>query len=253
MKEFIKQIAEEAGTMALEYWRTSSLDEESKDSAGKDIVTVADKRIEALLRERILERFPDHSILGEEEGFSGGGDSRWILDPIDGTASFAHGQRNFSISIAYEFKGTLQAASVYAPAHGEFFYAEKGKGASLNGESIQVSTRKKLNLSIAATGFACLRAGTERNNLENFCRIAPKLRGIRRLGSAALDLAYVACGQFDAFWEIYLNSYDIAAGLLLVQEAGGRISDFSGSMEGLPGELLVSNGLLHDAFLELLD
>lgn len=252
MKDFIRSLAEESGRIAMTAWRSNELKDQFKEGNSKDVVTRIDREIESYIRKEINTKYPHHSILGEEEGMSGEGDHRWIIDPIDGTASYAHGQRNFSISIAYEYQGTLEAASVYAPAHNEFFYAEKGRGATLNGEPIEVSTRNRLDISIAATGFACLRAGKERNNLENFCRIVPRLRGIRRLGSAALDLAYVACGQFDAFWELYLNSYDIAAGLLLVQEAGGRVSDFSGGIEGIPGELLVSNGFLHESLMELL-
>jgi len=253
MKNFIESMAQEAGELALSYWRTSSIGEEYKERNEKDVVTRADKEIETLLRKRILEQYPDHSILGEEQGTTGSGEHRWILDPIDGTASFAHGQRNFSISIAYEYRGQVVAAAVYAPAHQEFFYAEKGEGTTLNGNAVHVSDRKDLGQSMMATGFACLRAGAEKNNLPNFCRVAPRIRGIRRLGSAALDLAYVSCGQFDGFWEMMLNSYDIAAGCLLVEEAGGRISDYNGTREGIPDQVVATNGKLHGALLDLLE
>lgn len=245
MEKLIKEMALEAGQMALE-GQNKALSIDIKKNNDKDIVTQVDRNIESYLRKRILEHYPEHAILGEEEGATGSGDHRWILDPIDGTVSFAHGQKNFSISIAYEKEGVLEAGAVYAPAHGEFFYAERGKGTRLNGKPVGVSSCDSLGASVLATGFACVRDGAEKNNLDNFCRILPLVRGMRRMGSAALDLAYVACGQFDGFWEMCLNPYDIAAGVLLVQEAGGRVSDFTGGEAGIPGEILATNGSLHD-------
>lgn len=251
MDKFIKKIALEAGEMALA-GQKEALSIDFKKKNDKDIVTQVDRDIETFLRSQIVNRFPEHAILGEEEGATGSGTSRWILDPIDGTVSFAHGQRNFSISIAYEENGELICGAVYAPAHGEFFYGEKGKGAWLNGTPIGVSSTESLNLSVLATGFACVRDGEKKNNLDNFCRILPQVRGIRRLGSAALDLAYVACGQFDGFWEMSLNLYDVAAGILLVREAGGKVSDFSGKQDRVPREIVACNDSLHNLLISQL-
>ena len=200
----------------------------------KDIVTVTDKKVEELIIKKIDRHYPTHDILGEETGRSQARISDnnekylWIIDPIDGTTSFFHGQPFYSISIALKKEDQTILGGVYAPALDQLFFAEKGGGAFLNGESIQVSRCEKLIDSVMATGFACLRAGLTKNNLTHFNRIVPLLRDIRRFGSAALDLCYVACGKVDGFWEMELNLYDIAAGALIAEEAGAIVSDFSG-------------------------
>jgi myo-inositol-1(or 4)-monophosphatase len=245
LKDFIMKIAREASRMALEYREKNMLHIEDKEGNVKDIVTAADKAIEAYLRREILAAYPDHSILGEEGDDVQGNECLWVLDPIDGTVSYAHGQPIFSISIGYMEGNEVMAGAVMAPVLNEFFYAEKGKGAFLNGRPIHVSFCSEPGSSVLATGFACLRAGLEKNNLERFCRIAPQVRGIRRMGSAAYDLAMVASGRIEAYWEQHLNLYDIAAGVLLVREAGGVFSDFSGNPEINPEEVLAGNEALH--------
>ncbi len=195
----------------------------------KDLVTATDRQVEAFIVRQIESQFPDHGILGEETGRSRTqSDYLWIIDPIDGTTSFFHGQPYYAVSIALEKAGEIIMGAVSAPALGQQFYACKGEGAFLNGQPIRVSDTVTLADAVMATGFACLRAGLENNNLVHFNRIVPQLRDIRRCGSAALDLCYVACGKLDGFWELNLNIYDVAAGMLLVTEAGGVISDFSG-------------------------
>lgn len=252
MIEFIKDIAEEAGNIALaEMKKINPSDIKRKgDQNEKDLVTAVDLMVEKKIVSRIKERFPDHDIYGEESGKTAkGSEFCWIIDPIDGTVSYIHQTASFSVSIALQHKGEIIAGSVFAPKLGELFWAEKGKGAFLNGEKIRVSGRERLAESLVATGFACLRAGLKENNLKYLNKILPDICDIRRDGSAALDLAYVASGRYDAFWEMSLNLYDIAAGILLVEEAGGRVSDMSGSRAFPEKGLLVSNGLIHEKLM----
>lgn len=251
MREFLEDLIKEAGVYSLEFrQRLKGLKVVAKSK--KDLVSEADQKIEALICSRISEAFPEHGILGEETGESMGTCSkRWIIDPIDGTASFVHGQPFYSISIAYEEEGEVLLGAVYAPVFDECFIAEKGKGAYLNGEKLTVSAEGELVQSIMATGFACLRSELEENNLPYFNALMPKMRDVRRYGSAALDCAYVAAGRLEGFWELNLNLYDVAAGLLLVQEAGGRVSDYDGKKLLSFEHSLVTNGLIHDQVLEI--
>lgn len=251
MKDFILKLLKPASQMALDYReKLSGLQVNHKST--KDFVTEADESIEKLIREMIKSTFPDHALCGEEYGNEGEGRHRWIVDPIDGTSSFVFGQPFFSISIAYECDGIVQAGAVCAPVLNEIFIAEKGKGAELNGKPIQVSKRKQLNQCILSTGFACIRADLEKNNLPYLNALLPQLCDMRRYGSAALDLAYVAAGRLDGFWELNLNLYDIAAGQLLVEEAGGRVTDFKGNSLGtaIP-QILATNDLIHEEILSV--
>lgn len=218
----------------------------------RDLVTETDRAIEVKLRDRIAERYPEHIVFGEEMGQEGEGSQRWIIDPIDGTGSFVHGQPHFSVSIAYEEKGELQWAAVYAPVFDELFMAQRGGGAELNGEGIEVSACQRLDEAVLGTGFACLRSQLPHNNLPYLNALLPQLQDLRRFGSAALDLAYVACGRLDGFWELNLNLYDVAAGQLIVEEAGGRVSDFDGSKKGIPDRYLASNTVLHEDIRQVL-
>ncbi|MEE4365366.1 MAG: inositol monophosphatase family protein [Desulfotignum sp.] len=205
----------------------------------KDLVTATDKHVENFIVQQIQSRFPSHGILGEETGRSRtSGEFLWIIDPIDGTTSFFHGQPYYAVSIALEKADDIILGAVFAPALDQLFYAQKGRGAFLNDKRIQVSETTNFTDAVMATGFACLRAGHEHNNLGHFNRIVPRLRDIRRCGSAAVDLAYVACGKLDGFWEMNLNIYDVAAGILLVKEAGGMVCDFHG------GLLFPENGIV---------
>ncbi len=248
LRGFLERLAREAGEMAMDYRsQLASLAVDFKTE--RDLVTEADTAIESFLVESILAEYPDHAIKGEETGEVAGSSVRWIIDPIDGTAAFVHNQPFFSISIAVEKKGKLALGAVCAPALGELYLAERGKGAFCNGRRLQASKTDRLDQAMMATGFACLRAGLEKNNLPIFTALVPQLRDVRRYGSAAIDLCYVAAGRLEGFWELNLNIYDVAAGFLMVQEAGGTYSDFSGGKENLYDEILASNGLLHPDLL----
>ncbi len=243
MIRFIKKLAWDAGEICLkESPSLSARDLEFKGT--RDLVTVVDKKVEEFIIETILSNFPDHDIIGEETGRTNkGNENCWIIDPIDGTTSFFHGQPYYSVSIAYTRNNISEAGVVYAPALGQLFSAERGGGAWLNGtERLRVSNTDTMINSLLATGFACLRAGTEPNNLHYLSIILPKIRDIRRCGSAAIDLAYVAAGKVDGFWEMDLNIYDIVAGVLLVEEAGGDVFDMKGKTNYPEAGIVATNG-----------
>ncbi|MHC5090190.1 MAG: inositol monophosphatase family protein [Planctomycetota bacterium] len=252
MKSFLQQIVTRAGEISLEYRaRLSDVKVSQKDTVA-DLVTEADVAVENYLVAQINKAYPDHAICAEESGTHAGGETRWVIDPIDGTTSFVHGHPFYSISIAVQQHNDTLLAAVFAPVLGELYMAEKGNGATRNGLPICVSDSTALSDCLMTTGFACLRANLERNNLPLIERIAPRLRGLRILGSAAVDLCYVACGRTDGGWELNLNIYDIAAGALIVQEAGGMVTDFAGGTDNLPGEILATNGKIHTELSRLL-
>ena len=244
MIELMKKLATRAGEICLS--EAESLTAKDIYSKGeRDLVTVVDKRVEDFLVTEILKAYPDHGVFGEESGKRETASRyRWVIDPIDGTTSYVHGQPCYSVSIALQENSETVAGVVYAPALGQLFHAEKGKGAWLNDRPIRVSPCSRLMDAVLATGFACLREGFEKNNLVYLNRILPKIRDIRRCGSAALDFAYVAAGKYDGFWEMNLNLYDVAAGVLLVEEAGGVVYDLNGGKQ-FPGEgILAANAWL---------
>lgn len=246
--EFIIETAKFAGELARRMRDEKKLSLEYKND--KDIVSEADSAVEKLITDRIQERFPTDGIWGEESGKSNiSSDFLWVIDPIDGTTSYVHGQPFYSVSIGLQYKGEAIAGVVFAPDLNEIYSAEKSAGAFLNGRKISVSHRSRLIESVLATGFACIRAGAEKNNLENFCRILPKIRDIRRYGSAAIDLCYVASGKLEGFWEMNLKLYDICAGALILKEAGGTVSDFKGGRSYPEHGLVASNGLIHQELL----
>lgn len=247
MKEWVR----DAGELILTRRSENSKIQVGKKNA-RDLVTEVDREVELFLVSRIRELDPTFGIYGEEGGVSGDQSRRWIIDPIDGTASFVHGQPNFSISIAYEEEGVLEVGLVYAPASDELFHATRGGGAFFNGDPICVRPNSELIEAIIGTGFACHRDQSERNNLQILPHVLKEIRDIRRYGSAALDCAYVACGRLDAFYELNLNLYDVAAGILLVEEAGGVVSDFSGKTIGDCSECLFTNGSLHGKLVDIL-
>lgn len=243
----MQKIAREAGALLMHYFN-ERVKIEYKGEA--DLVTVADRKSEALIRERIQALWPDHDILGEEQGLSDtGSDYRWYIDPLDGTTNFAHGYPVFCVSMALQHKGEMIAGLCFDPTRGEMFTAEKGRGASLNGARIHVSKTAALAESLVATGFPSHKRH-KNPNIFFYHQITLRTHGVRRAGSAALDLCSVACGRFDGFWEFNLNPWDTAAGVLMVEEAGGRVSDFHGGPFQLNSrETLASNGVMHDALL----
>ncbi|QEN06576.1 inositol monophosphatase [Oceanispirochaeta crateris] len=249
---FLRDIIKEAGALTLQYRENIKTLRVEQKGTDKDLVTEADQAVESMLRQRILERYPDHAILGEEEGESGAHACRWIIDPIDGTISYLHGQYQYSVSIALEVNGHLELAAVLAPALDDLYTARRGQGAFLNGVQMRVSNTTVLGDGVLSTGFACIRAGLSETNLPLFCSMMPRIRDIRRGGSAALDLCMVASGQLDGYWEKHINLYDIAAGMLILKEAGGRVSDYRGGDDFLPQEILGTNGLIHRECMDVI-
>lgn len=225
----------------------------SKD-VRSNLVTEADTQSEQLIRSIVAAQFPDDAVLGEEAGQSGkNAGHRWIVDPLDGTTNFAHGYRCFCVSIAYEHDGVVEFGVVYDPMAEEEFTARRGQGASCNDKSLSVSDQEELRDALLATGFPAHKAGELQANLYPFADFAMKAQALRRDGSAALDLCYVAAGRFDGFWEPALHAWDIAAGALIVKEAGGRVTDYAGAPHLLEGaQLVASNGKIHAAMLAVL-
>ncbi|MBP1728356.1 MAG: histidinol phosphate phosphatase [Deltaproteobacteria bacterium] len=219
-----------------------------------DLVTEVDKASEALLVGGLQQAFPQHDFLAEENVYAGRGAShKWIIDPLDGTTNFAHGFPWFAVSMALEIDGEICLGVVYHPMMNELFCAVKGEGAELNGVRLQVSPRSPLQQSLLATGFPYDSATDKENNFAHFANFQMSCRGIRRAGAAALDLAYVAAGRFDGFWESKLKPWDVAAGELLVREAGGRVSSFDGAAYSVYNHRIVaSNGLIHEEMLAVL-
>jgi len=243
----MSEIAREAGSLLMEHFQ-QHVKVEYKGEA--DLVTVADRKSEALIRERIRQHWPTHDVLGEEGGLHDtGSDYRWYVDPLDGTTNFAHGFPVFCVSLALEYKRQVIAGVIFDPTRDELFSAEKGSGASLNQQPIHVSKTANLAECLVATGFPSHKRH-KNPNIFFYHQITLHTHGVRRAGSAALDLCCVACGRFDGFWEFKLNPWDTAAGVLLVEEAGGKVTDFSGGQFQLNSrETLASNGLVHGALL----
>jgi len=254
------EIAREAGARLREFFAQGVATEYKGDV---DLVTVADRTVEKLIKTRLGEMFPDHGIYGEEgtrEGLDR--ELRWYVDPLDGTTNFAHGFPQFCVSMGLEQRragmkadedGTLVAAVIYDPMRDELFLAERGKGATVNGKTIAVSKNATLAEALVATGFPS-RKRHQNPNIHFYHEITLRSHGVRRAGSAALDLAYVAAGRLDGFWEFNLNPWDTAAGILLVEEAGGRVSNFAGGTFRLNSEeTLVSNGLIHDELVRIFE
>jgi len=249
-------IAREAGARLREFYAQGV---ETEYKGDVDLVTVADRTVEKLIRERLGAVFPEHGIYGEE-GTRERLDQeyRWYVDPLDGTTNFAHGFPQFCVSMGLEQRpsgtapdedGTLVAALIYDPLRDELFAAERGRGARLNDKVLHVSKNALLAESLVATGFPS-RKRHQSPNIHFYHEFTLRSHGVRRAGSAALDLAYVAAGRMDAFWEFNLNPWDTAAGILLVEEAGGRVTDFAGSHYRLEStEILASNGLIHAELL----
>jgi len=256
MRERFKATAIEAariaGTILTEHARTG-FRVEHKDTV--NLVTDADRGAEQAVVEVIKKAYPAHHILAEEQGLQAGRESpyKWVIDPLDGTTNFAHGFPAYCVSIGLEYHGRGILGIVLDPTRQELFVAEAGRGASLNGAPLRVSRTATLDSALLVTGFAYDIRESAQNNLDHFARFALRAQGIRRTGSAALDLCYVAAGRFDGFWEIKLHPWDTAAGALIVVEAGGRVTDFKGGRFSIYGqEIVASNGLVHDEMLAVL-
>lgn len=244
--------AREAGNLLLQYSR-SGFRIEHKNPV--NLVTDADHAAEQCIIDHIQRHYPTHRILAEE----GGGDVQrpsryhWVIDPLDGTTNFAHGFPVYAVSVGVECDGRGLIGVVYDPTREELFTAQTGAGAHLNGRPISVSSTDQLDHALLVTGFAYDIRDTSNNNLNHFCRFALKARGVRRTGSAALDLCYVASGRFDGFWEVKLSPWDMAAGCIILREAGGTVTDFSGQAHSIyQPELVASNGLIQQSMLAVI-
>jgi myo-inositol-1(or 4)-monophosphatase len=253
-----QEIAREAGARLREFFAHGV---ETEYKGDVDLVTVADRTVEKLIRERLGEAFPEHGIYGEEGTRDRmEGEFRWYVDPLDGTTNFAHGFPQFCVSMGLEQRppgmppdqdGTLVAAVIYDPMRDELYTAERGKGANLNGKPKRVSRISHLAEALLSTGFPSRKRHAS-PNIHFYHEFTLRSHGVRRTGSAALDLAYVAAGRLEAFWEFNLNPWDTAAGILLVEEAGGKVTDFAGNPFRLDSrEILASNGLIQDELVNL--
>jgi myo-inositol-1(or 4)-monophosphatase len=217
-----------------------------------DLVTAADRASERLIVDRLRANFPSHSIVAEEGGgHEGSSEFRWYVDPLDGTTNFAHGFPVYNVTLALEQAGELVAGVIADPTRNEIFTAERGEGAFLNGRRIQVSKVNRVEDALVATGFPSRRRH-QNVNVHFFYQLSMLSHGVRRPGAAALDLAYVACGRLDLFWEFNLHPWDVAAGILLIHEAGGRCTNMSGAPLDLRGpHILADNGLVHEETVAL--
>ena len=249
----LSRIAHQAVEEAAAYLRGAVGRQQRVEYKGAvDLVTETDRAVEALLVERLRRAVPDHLIVAEE-GSAGAGPARpqagqyaWYLDPLDGTTNFAHGHPHFAVSLGVARDGVLLLGVLADPLRGETFAAERGRGATLNGRPIRVSATAELRHALLATGLPYDRRQHADRYLDTIKAFMLQAQGIRRAGSAALDLCYLACGRFDGYWEWKLSPWDTAAGVLIVGEAGGVVTDFSGAPFDLYGqETLASNGLLH--------
>lgn len=251
LREFIGKTAREAGALL----RGRLHDRHDVQYKGEiNIVTEADRLSEELIVERISRRFPDHGIMTEESPEKiNDSESRWIIDPLDGTTNYAHGYPVFAVSIALEVGGAIILGAVYNPMSDEFFAAERGAGSYLNGRRLKVSSTAALSRSLLATGFPYDIRTDGNNNINYFKSMAFHAQAIRRAGSAALDLACIAAGRFDGFWELKLAPWDTAAGWLIVEEAGGVVTDLAGDPYNIHSpHILATNGLIHAEMTRLL-
>jgi len=243
----MQAMAREAGSLLMGHFRRHVKIEYKGDV---DLVTVADRESEALILERIQQHFPGHDVMGEEGArIETGGEYKWYVDPLDGTTNFAHGYPVFCVSLAVERRGQRVAGVIYDPTRDEMFRAELGGGAWLNDKAIHVSVTAKLGDCLIATGFPSHKRH-KNPNIYFYHQLTLRTHGVRRAGSAALDLCNVASGRYDGFWEFNLNPWDTAAGVLIVEEAGGRVTDLSGGPFQIASrETLATNGLVHEAIM----
>jgi len=230
-------------------------DIQRKDGQEKNLVTEIDKRSEEIIIGIIKQHYPTHDILAEESGLksSAASEYRWIIDPLDGTTNFTHSLPIFCVSIGVERKGEIIAGAIYDPNFDELFTAEKGHGALLNGKRMKVSRTESLNASLLVTGFPYNITENPDHAVEHFYNFLMRAQAVRRMGSAAIDMAYVAAGRYDGFWEVALNPWDMAAGALLIEEAGGALTDFSGNpLSVYRKQIVASNGIIQKEMLDIL-
>lgn len=244
-------IAREAGAIVLAHYERGVAVDHKGDEG--NLVTDADRASEAFIVDALRRRFPDHGIVAEEGGGTTGGAITWLVDPLDGTNNFAHGFPVFAVTLAAVADGVVLAGATFDPLRDELYSVHRGGGATLNGRPLRVSRVARLSAALVGTGFAYDKATTVDNNLAEVVTLVPRVRGLRRAGACALDLAWVAAGRLDAFWERGPQAWDMAAGCLMVAEAGGRVTGYDGAPHNLDGgRVVASNGTLHPALLERL-
>ena len=255
MLNFIVQVARDAGNVLVDRLGRAL---QVSNKGAIDLVTEADLASEKLIIERIRSHYPRHAILAEESGASEDSGNplaaewKWIIDPLDGTTNYAHGYPCFCVSIGVERAGKLELGVVYDPMRNEMFAAERGQGATLNERPVRVSKVDDLGRAMLCTGFP-YNVRERPDFARDFTNFTMHAQAVRRDGSAALDLAYIACGRFDGFWEDGLNPWDLAAGVLLIEEAGGRVTDFNGTaLDIYSAKVIASNGLIHDSMRQVL-
>lgn len=251
LKDFIVNVTRDAGELLADKFSQSH---EIHYKGEIDLVTEADKMSEDLIISAIKKKFPKHGILSEESPAQNlQAEQRWIIDPLDGTTNYAHGYPIFCVSIALENEGVIVLGAIYDPLRNDMFFAERGKGAYLNGKKMKVSVTAKLSRSLLATGFPYDIRESKDNNIKQFNLMAMEAQAIRRAGAAALDIAYLACGRFDGFWELKLMPWDMAAACLMVEEAGGTVSNIAGGKWDIYSpDVLISNGLIHEQMINVL-
>lgn len=251
-KETLLFAAKEAGSIIKEYFQGNFVI--NNKGSINNLVTEVDMKAESAIITIIKERYPNHSIISEETGtIENHSDYKWIIDPIDGTVNFAHGIPICCVSIALSYKDVLQIGAVYNPIMNELFFAEKGKGAFLNDQPISVSKKSDFRKACLVTGFPYKWPDNNEHPIKVFERFILQGLPVRRLGSAAIDLCWVACGRFDGFWEYNLSAWDIAAGYLIVEEAGGKITNFDGDPYSVyDKQTLATNGLIHQEMIDLI-
>jgi len=251
--DFVTSLCREAGRIGRERWGTSL---QITRKGEVDLVTDVDLELQELIGESITRRFPEHVVLGEEgeqEEKAQEAEYLWLVDPLDGTTNYVHGHPCFCVSLAMAHRGEVLLGCVYDPLRNELFYAAKGEGATLNGAPLTVSSTSSLISSLLSTGFPYERATLPRNNVSYLARVINRIQGVRRSGSLALDLAYVAAGRLDGHWELYVKPWDTAAGGLMVQEAGGRMSGVA--EEGWSpflDDVVATNGVIHEVLVAAL-
>lgn len=250
----LERMARQAGSILSQGYEQQDMQVDYKGEI--DLVTEFDHRSEEYLLAEIARNFPGHSVMAEETGnIDGSDDHLWIIDPLDGTVNYAHGVPFFSVAIAYAYRGELTLGAVYDPVRDEMFLAEKGCGARLNGRLLKAKQVPDLGHSLLVTGFPYDVRTTPNNNLDNYTKFALNSQGVRRLGSAALDLCYIGAGRFDGYWELSLKAWDLCAGALVAMEAGAKVTDVSGKVNFLkhPLSVLAANPLLHQKMLQVLE
>ena len=253
LTEVAIRAAKQGGAILLDYAKKGF--EIHRKGQSINLVTEADFHSEKAVIQTIHQAFPDHQILSEEQGLQDipTHPIKWIVDPLDGTTNFAHGFPMYNVSIGVEYQGTCIIGVVYDPTRDELFLGQQGKGTTINGSPIHVSATPKLNEALLVTGFAYDVHTAKDNNLKEFCAFTVRARGMRRTGTAAIDLCYIACGRFDGFWELQLNPWDTAAGKVIVEEAGGKVTNYAGEPYSIYGQTIIaSNSLIHQEMIEIL-